>query len=368
MTPHERAPQLDEVMQSLREIWRAGISLNIEVLEADIVDIFYNDGKPWPKTSDQADSMTLIVAGIGAGAAWMVSDTLISGGDISLRDRHYQIKCIPSDDTKALIGFAGDTHHGNRLMEQAAKLPGGEEVVRMLADAQRKHASVDFLYAFLDQKLPRLFRISGGAAAADVLTAYIGEKEAFEDFQAIRHAAEIDPVPRATEFFFFGTRAPCPIPQDVSRATLSMLRLFMQGRERAVGGWAVPYVLGAQGAFMCGYGYSVSDPILDQIAPGSVVPHGTAEAGGYGLSVTELGERAGMTVYWRQLPGGLVLTRQDTGYQNLRLEVLHPNSKAERLRSSASPSRFSSVINLTGIRKASPSYATRMVSQRWQLP
>ena len=48
-----------------------------------------------------------------------------------------------------------------------------------------------------------------------------------------------------------------------------------------------------EGAFMCGYGYSVSDPIFDRIAPGSIVPHGTAEAGGYGLSVTELANEKG---------------------------------------------------------------------------
>lgn len=56
-----------------------------------------------------------------------------------------------------------------------------------------------------------------------------------------------------------------------------------------------------EGAFMCGYGYSVSDPIFDRIEPGSIVPHGTAEAGGYGLAVTEFGEREGMVVYWRQM-------------------------------------------------------------------
>ena len=177
--------------------------------------------------------MTLIVAGISAGTAWMVSDTLIAGGDIPLRDRHYQIKCVPSNDTKALIGFAGDVHHGARLMEQAADMPSGENVVRMLVHAQREHASVDFLYAFLDQDLPRLFRISDGTAA-EVPATYIGQQTAFEDFQRIRHAAEIDPVPKALETFMFGTRAPGNISGDVGTVTASMLRLFMQRGERDV--------------------------------------------------------------------------------------------------------------------------------------
>jgi hypothetical protein len=267
--------------------------------------------------------MTLIVAGISASTAWMVSDTLITGGDIPLRDRQYQIKCVPSNDTKALIGFAGDVHHGVRLMEQAADMPSGENVVHMLANAQREHASVDFLYAFLDHELPRLFRISDGTAA-EVPATYIGQQTAFEDFQSIRHAAEIDPVPKAMETFVFGTRTPSNIPEDVSAVTVSMLRLFMQRGERDVGGWAVPYVLVKEGAFMCGYGYSVSDPIFDKITPGSVVPHGTAEAGGYGLSVTEFGKGEGLVVYWRLLPGGLVLTRQDSGYTKLEITG-HPS-------------------------------------------
>ncbi len=209
-------------------------------------------------------------------------------------------------------------------MEQAANMPSGENVVRMLADAQREHASVDFLYAFLDQELPRLYRISDGTAA-QVPATYIGQQTAFEDFQRIRHAAEIDPVPKAVEAFMFGSKAPGKISGDVGTVTVSMLRLFMQRSERDAGGWAVPYVLVKEGAFMCGYGYSVSDPILDRIAPGSIVPHGTAEAGGYGLAVTELGEREGMVVYWRQMPGGLVLTRQHGGYT--KLEITGPPSE-----------------------------------------
>jgi hypothetical protein len=263
--------------------------------------------------------MTLIVAGISTGTAWMVSDALITGGDIPLRDRHYQIKCVPSTDTKALVGFAGDVHHGARLMEQAAAMPSGENVVHMLADAQHEHASVDFLYAFLDQELPRLFKISDGTPA-EVPAAYIGLKTAFESFQRIRHAAEIDPVPKALETFMFGTRAPDDISKDVGTVIVSMLRLLVQGGQREVGGWAVPYVLVKGGAFMCGYAYSVSDPIFDSISPGSVVPHGTAQAGGYGLAVTEFGEREGMVVYWRQMPGGLVLTRQDDGYSKLEIK------------------------------------------------
>jgi hypothetical protein len=39
--------------------------------------------------------MTLVVAGLEGGSAWVVSDTLITGGAIELRDRQYQVKCTP---------------------------------------------------------------------------------------------------------------------------------------------------------------------------------------------------------------------------------------------------------------------------------
>ena len=56
------------------------------------------------------------------------------------------------------------------------------------------------------------------------------------------------------------------------------------------------------------------DPILTQLGPGSAVPHGTAEAGGFGLSVTELGKRNGVVVYWLQMPGGVVFVREPETY------------------------------------------------------
>jgi hypothetical protein len=96
--------------------------------------------------------------------------------------------------------------------------------------------------------------------------------------------------------------------------------MFAERRERDVGGWPVGYHLTTEGAFLCGYAYSVSDPILAQVGPGSIVPHGTAEAGGFGLSVTELGKGDGMIVYWHQQPGGSVYIRTADGYEVLKFE------------------------------------------------
>ena len=85
--------------------------------------------------------------------------------------------------------------------------------------------------------------------------------------------------------------------------------------ERDVGGWATAYVLTKEGAFLCNYSYAVSDPILTKIGPGSTIPHGTADAGGFGLSVTEFGELQGVVVYWLQQPGGTVFVRGADGYK-----------------------------------------------------
>ena len=82
----------------------------------------------------------------------------------------------------------------------------------------------------------------------------------------------------------------------------------------------MPYVLVPDGAYMCGYAHAVSDPILDKVGPGAVVPHGTAEAGGYGLSVTELVDPEGIVVYRGQTPGGLVLIRGKHGYRTVRID------------------------------------------------
>jgi hypothetical protein len=263
--------------------------------------------------------MTLVVAGVTAGKGWIVSDTLITGGTIQLRDREFQIKCLPAEDRRSLVAFSGDAHNGGDLIEQAAAMPSGQNTISVLCEAQAENPRIDFLYMFLDEGTARLFKISNGSAQEAPAT-YIGEKGAFEQFQRIRHATEIDPVPKSFENFMFGSRAPSEIPDVMSGVTISMLRMFLLRTERDVGGWAVPYVLVPEGAYMCVYAHAVSDPILDKVGPGTVVPHGTAEAGGYGLSVTELVDPEGMVVYRRQTPGGSVLIREEQGYRTVRID------------------------------------------------
>jgi hypothetical protein len=141
--------------------------------------------------------------------------------------------------------------------------------------------------------------------------------DAFDHFQRIRHNRELDPVPDAMTIFFSGSRAAEPVPQAANDAIVSMLKLFAEREERDVGGAPIAYHLTSEGAFLCGYGYSVSDPILSKIGPGSILPHGTAEAGGFGLSVTELGHGAGVVIYWLQQPGGTIFRKIANGFEAL---------------------------------------------------
>ena len=151
-------------------------------------------------------------------------------------------------------------------------------------------------------------------------TLHLGLTDAFEHFQRIRHDAEINPIPETVSIFFTGSRATEPVPDGLGTAVTSMLRLFAERSERDVGGWPVAYHLNGEGVFLCGYVYSVSDPILTKIGPGSIVPPGTAEAGGFGLSVTELGRGDGVVVYWLQQPGGSVFRRTADGYEVLKFD------------------------------------------------
>jgi hypothetical protein len=263
-------------------------------------------------------TLTLLIAGLESETIWMVSDSAISGGEVPLRDREYEIKIVPSNDGKALVGFSGDHYHGTRIVEQAVQAPAGRDTLRSLVSENIQCPSVDLAYGFIDEVGPHLFRISK-AEARDLKSFHIGDADAFGHFQRIRHAREIDPTPKAVGTFMMGTRATTKCPGALTRATLSMLRLFAELAERDVGGWAIPYMLTAEGAFLCAYAYSISDPILDTVAPGSLVPHGTAEAGGFTLSVTELGKNEGLIIYWPQLPGGYLFVRRNTGLDQVKI-------------------------------------------------
>ena len=217
------------------------------------------------------------------------------------------------------MGFAGEALHGARLVQEAALLSVGHDTITFLLNGHRENVSTDFAYGYFDDAGPHLVRISQGEVQ-EMPTLHLGLTDAFEHFQRIRHDAEINPIPETVSIFFTGSRATEPVPDGLGTAVTSMLRLFAERSERDVGGWPVAYHLNGEGVFLCGYVYSVSDPILTKIGPGSIVPPGTAEAGGFGLSVTELGRGDGVVVYWLQQPGGSVFRRTADGYEVLKFD------------------------------------------------
>jgi hypothetical protein len=260
--------------------------------------------------------MTLLVAAVSESQVWMVADTRITGGSSDIRHRTHEIKVVPSRSNDGLLGFSGDQYFGRRSIAKAATLPAGKPIIDFLLEAHRRAPSVDFAYAYIDETGPVLARVAGGSITLNQ-TLFLGVVDAFEHFQRIRHDEELDPTPEAVRAFVCGSRSPDAVPDGLTKAITSMLRLFAERTERDVGGWPVPYFLTRDGAFLCGYGYSVSDPILMKLGPGSTVPHGTAEAGGFGLSLTEIGQGRGMTVYWIQKPGGTLFLRTAEGYDAL---------------------------------------------------
>lgn len=253
--------------------------------------------------------MTLLVAGISGENIWMVSDTLISGGALGTREREYVPKIEVALDKCALIGFAGDHHHGTRIIRSAASMRSGREVLDYLVKEHQTYPSVDLAYGYKDPLGFHLFQISN-RCAFEKSNLFIGNHAAFEVFQRLRHG-QVDHVPKAMKHFVMTSSI-----EALSKATIAMTDLMSVYEGRDVGGWAAPYALGADGARLCKYTFSTSDPIFEMLDYGSVVPHGTAEAGGYSISFSDFADEQGMVVYWPQSQHGKVFVR---GEKNIEI-------------------------------------------------
>jgi hypothetical protein len=228
----------------------------------------------------------------------------------------HQIKVVFSQDKKALIGFAGEQFRGTEAIEHAKRMPAESASLDYLLEVQRAYP-VDFGY--VDPSGPHLFRLLGGVAA-EVRALHLGAEGAFEQFQSIRHRIEIDPVPHSISTFMMGTRSPDKPPEALHHAVAAMLRLFSERVERDIGGAAIPYLLGPNGVYLAGYGYSVSDPITPDLRSGDLIPHGTSHGGGFGLSVTEFDQERGIVVYWLQKPGGIIYLRTPAGFETISVD------------------------------------------------
>jgi hypothetical protein len=262
--------------------------------------------------------MTLVVAGISDHVVWMVADTFVTGGPLNARAHEHHVKVLPSEDGNALIGFAGDQHHGVKAVETARKASSGQRIIDHLRSVAAEYP-VEFAYGYRTDARPRLIKVTS-RETVEVNALFLGHVEAFEQFQAIRHRTEIDPVPKAIQTFLLGTASKDKPPEALVQSTSAMLRLFFERPERDVGGAAIPYILGPDGAFLCDYAFAVSDPITDGLVHGDKVPHGTPSAGGFSLSVASLNRHQGIVAYWLQKPGGFIFLRDDSGFKVIEID------------------------------------------------
>jgi hypothetical protein len=249
----------------------------------------------------------------------MVGDTFITGGPLGVRGHEHQIKVVAGTDTRALIGFAGDQHHGAAAVLKASALPSGPSTASYLQQVACEYP-VDFAYGFRDEAgIIHLLKISADRTD-EVISLYLGHAEAFAQFQAIRHRADIDPAPKAIETMIFGSASPDPAPRALSQSTAALLRLFSERAERDVGGVAIPYMLGRHGVFLCEYGYGVTAPITDQLKQGNLIQLGSSSEGGFSLGVSSYHRNEGVVVYWFQKHGGIVFLRGQTEYQVIQID------------------------------------------------
>lgn len=265
--------------------------------------------------------MTLLVAGVCEDGAWMVADTAITGETMETRSREYKIKIEPIQDS-ALIGFANVPSVAVQTIRAATSKAQGKETVDFLLQEHLNGQHADFMYAYIEDGVPHLYCIKDGAATNSA-AAYIGSHDAFSAFQEIKHARALNPVPDAMEMLIGGVSGTPQLSADdkpqlytnITTAIHAMQKLFYKSSERGVGGTAIPYIVTSAGARVYNYGYSVTDPGINALKPGSLVMHGTPQLGGYGVSVTELRERDGIVIYWLQRPGGTVWVKSADWYQ-----------------------------------------------------
>ena len=236
-----------------------------------------------------------------------------------------------------MVAFAGDPVYAAAAIRAASGLEKGSGVLDFLvAEHVRCSRCVDYLYAYVDQGVPKLFRISGGVAS-QLTNAYIGKPESFRRFQEIRNALELDPMPSTIYTLLGGVSinpnlrgtSEAAYANPLQRAILAMQALFYETSDREVGGTVLPFVLDEGGAKLYSYGYSVTDKIADKLGFGALIPTGTAPGGGYGLSVTELKERDGFVFYWLQRPGGEIWVRNDDWYESLKFDGSPATFKAK---------------------------------------
>jgi ATP-dependent protease ClpP protease subunit len=263
--------------------------------------------------------MTLLIAQKQAdGGVWMLADTAITDNKTEPHERAFTPKVFPVQGGRALAGFAGDLDTGLQAIADLEQLPDARSAIAHLLARRRGHQSLGFAYAWFDVE-PRLAKVDHDKVE-EVPTLHLGDDKAFESFQRIRHDPELVHPPDALTMLQLGVRDP-GFRNDGATDAVAALWLLMASRtERDVGGWVLPYALTSNGASLLSYAYSTSDPILNHLLPGDIIPHGSAAGGGFSFSLTELSDHSGFVAYWLQQPGGFIYRKREGGSKFLKIQ------------------------------------------------
>jgi hypothetical protein len=263
--------------------------------------------------------MTLLLAKQDEDQIWMIGDTAVTDKTKSPRHRENAPKIYVAEGP-SLIGFAGDVRDAQDTIGKVLETDPGRRAIDLLLDGHRRSLKelgerlcADFCYAFIERGVPQLVRVAKGKELA-CGALHLGSDHAFSRLSAFRQSRKLDHAPEALHNLIVSTRLQSAPSNNIMRNLSAIFRLFPASTERDVGGWPTPYRLTAEGAELCGVCFNVTDPIVSNLEPGDVIPHGSAEGGGFGFSLTELNRGAGLLAYWLQGQLGYVFLRESAAY------------------------------------------------------
>jgi hypothetical protein len=271
--------------------------------------------------------MTLVVAGVHEGKVWIVGDMAVSGVGVGTRQRECLLKVIPGTDERSITAFAGGAEHGAAAAFAASKLESGNTALEYLTTRSRQ-TSADFLYAHFDGTEPCLHIISSGRRHVRH-AAHIGI--AFDKFQRLRHSEEREISPGRISTFVCGTQGAAPFVDPAGVAVRTMMSVIARQTDKQIGGWPTGYVVGPEGLGCLSYLYALTDADAVDQRPGEALRDGSAQEGGYSLSVTGLPGHEGLVIYMLQQPGGLLFLREEERYEVHRLTGEPPEFTSQAL-------------------------------------
>lgn len=136
--------------------------------------------------------MTLLLAAIEEGQIWMIADTAITGELLGPRERVDHLK-VERVGVGALAGFACDERSGTEILDGLHQCEPGDAAIRWIVEYQERHSEseVEIAYGWFAEGQPILVKVRAAQVEhQDVF--HIGDKNAFDRLQSLRHASEVD--------------------------------------------------------------------------------------------------------------------------------------------------------------------------------